>query len=414
MSCKEIVYVLYFAAMIRPIKLVFSFTCLCILSIFSQLFANVQPPRISAGQAIIVDYDTGDALFEKNADDLVPPSSMSKLMTIYVLFDKIKNGQFKLDDMFNISDTALLKSKKMERERGSHMGIHKMKPGDILKVEDLIKGIIVLSGNDACVVVAENVSGSEEAFVLEMMKYAKKLGMHNTFLKNASGWEMDGHLMSVRDLSVLASNLITNFPDFYHYFSLRQFIYDDKTLWNSFNRNDLLRSQIGTDGLKTGHTDKGGYSVTSSIKVGERRFIIVVNGIKTVNGAQQRFVEVKKLFNWAYHNFDSYLIFNAGDVITTADVWFGKQKQIKLTVKKPVIINLEKGIDVKNIKATVAFNNPIVAPIDSGVNVGKLILTLPNNVKKTFDLVTRDNIKSLSLFGKFFENIRQLILSIVR
>ena len=375
-------------------------------------FADV--PKITARQAIVVDFDTGDMLFSKNSDDLVPPSSMSKLMTVYVLFDKIKSGQFKLDDMFNISHSALVKSKNMERERGSHMGIHKMNEGDSIRVEDLIKGIIVLSGNDACVVVAENISGSEEAFVLEMMKYAKKLGMNNTFLKNASGWEMDGHVMSVKDLSILASAIINDFPEFYHYFSLRQFIYDNKTLWNSFNRNDLLRSQIGADGLKTGHTDKGGYSVTSSIKIGERRFIIVVNGIRSSNGANIRFNEVKKLFNWAYQNFNSYELFKPGDIVTDADVWFGKNKNVALTVQKSVIVNLPKDVDVKQIRAKVIYNAPIFAPVKTDVIVGKIILTLPDNKEKSFDLFVKDEVESIGLFGKFFENIRQLILSIVR
>ncbi len=318
-----------------------------------------------------------------------------------------------MNDKFNVTNSALLKSRNMERERGSHMGIHNLKVNDTVKVEDLIKGIIVLSGNDACVVVAENVSGSEEAFVTEMTQYAKSLGMNHTYLKNSSGWEMEGHLMSVHDLAILAAALIRDFPEFYHYFSLRQFIYDEKVLWNSFNRNELLRNQIGADGLKTGHTDKGGYSITSSIKIGDRRLMIVVNGIMSQNGITLRFNEVKKLFNWAQQNFENHTVFNVGDVVAKAPVWFGKKDDVRLTVARAAIVTLPNGADKKLMRARAVYESPVLADIKAGQVVGKLILTLPDAREKTFDLVAKEDVASLSIFGKFFENIRQVLLNVI-
>ena len=380
---------------------------------FANVADFVEAPSTIAGQAIVMDYDTGEVLYDKNADKLVPPSSMSKLMTIYVLFDKIRNGQIKLTDEFTITNSVKAKAIQMERQRGSHMGIHTLNVGDKIKVEDLIKGIIVLSGNDACVLVAESIGGTEEAFVAEMMEYAKKLGMNNTYLKNVSGWEDEAHLMSVRDLAILASHLISDFPEFYHYFSVKQFVYDENVLWNSYNRNDLLRSQVGADGLKTGHTDAGGYSITASIKLQNRRFIIVVNGLMNRNGLNSRFTEVKKLFNWAFQNFDNYIFFKPEDEVVKAKVWFGKKREVALTVSKPVILTLPKNMKPSDVKIKAVYDSPINGGFSKGKNVGQLVLTLPDGEERKFDLITKESVESMSIFGKFFENIRQIFLSIL-
>lgn len=365
-----------------------------------------------AEQAVIMDYTTGTFLMNKAGYEMVPPSSMSKLMTLYVLFDNIKKGVYTLDDKFDVS-------KKAHKTGGSTMFLE---AGMKVSVEDLIKGVIVLSGNDACVAIAENISGSEESFVDQMKIYAEKLGLKNSNLKNATGWPDEGHLMSVVDIAKLSKALIRDFPEFYKYFSLEEFVFKNYT-GNKHNRNPLLSKVNGADGLKTGHTEIGGYGIAGSVNRDDRRLIIVLNGMAKnrrsgessnahkARGFRTRLNESRKLINWAFRNFDNYTFFKTGDIVTKIPLWFGKEDSLPVTVKENAIITLPKGTYV-NAELTAIYETPVSAPVKAGDKVGELQITTKTIEPQKFDLVAAKTIKSTNFFFRIFENIKQIVIKL--
>ena len=346
----------------------------------------------AAKQALVLDFDTGTILLEKNADDLMPPSSMSKLMTAYMAFEAIKAGRVKMDDMLPVSEKAW-------RMQGSKMFVH---VGDRVKIEDLLKGIIVQSGNDACIVVAEGLAGSEEAFAEKATKRARELGLSNSTFRNASGWPAEGHLMTARDLSTLAKRIIIDFPEFYPFYSIRNFTYNGIT---QGNRNPLLYKDIGADGLKTGHTEIAGYGLTASAKRDGRRLVLVVNGLGSI---KQRGEETERLLDWGFREFSNYMLFDAGQTVGDAETWLGSSETVPLVAGKRLLATLPRtardGMVVK-----VVYNGPIAAPINRGDEIAKLIVDVPGQPTQELPLLAGTDVDKLGFFGKIGAAVKYLL-----
>jgi len=346
----------------------------------------------AAKQALVLDFDTGTILLEKNADDLMPPSSMSKLMTAYMAFEAIKAGRVKMDDMLPVSEKAW-------RMQGSKMFVH---VGDRVKIEDLLKGIIVQSGNDACIVVAEGLAGSEEAFAEKATKRARELGLSNSTFRNASGWPAEGHLMTARDLSTLAKRIIIDFPEFYPFYSIRNFTYNGIT---QGNRNPLLYKDIGADGLKTGHTEIAGYGLTASAKRDGRRLVLVVNGLGSI---KQRGEETERLLDWGFREFSNYMLFDAGQTVGDAETWLGSSETVPLVAGKRLLATLPRtardGMVVK-----VVYNGPIAAPISRGDEIAKLIVDVPGQPTQELPLLAGADVEKLGFFGKIGAAVKYLL-----
>ena len=300
-------------------------------------------------QAILVDVTTGTVLFEKNADDRMAPSSMSKMITIYQVFDALKEGSLSLDDKFLVSEKAW-------RKGGSKMYVS---VNTRVNVEDLLKGVIVQSGNDASIVIAEGLSGTEAAFALELNELAKTLSMSNSSFVNASGWPDPDHFSTARDLSKLAIATINNFPDYYHYYAQKTFTYSGI---KQFNRNPTLYRDLGADGLKTGRTQSAGYGLTTSAIRKDRRLVLVLNGLPS---SKARANESARILDWGYRVFDNYPLFKAGETVTDALVWMGESGKVPLLIQQDLTITLPRKAR-KSMKVTAIFDQPIQAPIKVG------------------------------------------------
>lgn len=316
-----------------------------------------------AGAAFVLDEKTGTVLLAKNADEALPPASMSKLMTLYMAFEAVRDGRLRLDEELPVSAHA-------NSFGGSTLFL---RAGERVTVEDLIRGVIVLSGNDASVVLAEALSpdGTETGFARMMTQRAQQLGMTNSIFKNSSGWPADGHVMSMRDLTLLAQRIIEDYPEFYPMFAEKEFLFDEAEASNRFNRNPLLALDIGADGLKTGHTQEAGYGLVGSAKQGDRRVIFTITGLDT---AQARSEESESIVNWAFRQFAERTVTRAGAVIAQADVWMGASDTVGLVAKEDVTLLLPNtpGVDVL---AEVAYTGPIEAPIAEGRQLAELIIS---------------------------------------
>ena len=361
------------------------------LILFSiPLSANAVPEfSTEAKQAFIYDYETGKVLFEKDSKVQMVPSSMTKLMTLYILFDRLKDGKIKLDTQFSVSERAW-------RMGGSKMFVE---IGKTIGVEDLIRGIVVQSGNDACVVVAEGISGTEEAFAEEMNFYAKKLGLTGSNFRNSTGWPDDNHYMTASDLGILSEKLIRDMGEYYHYFSETVYVHHGIT---QHNRNTLLGKVAGIDGLKTGHTEAGGYGIAISGKVGldnnSRRVIVVVNGL---NNEKHRESEANRLYQYAIREFSNVRFFNEGEKVADIDVWFGKEKTVPAVVTKDIVHTLSH-YDRDKLEVTVEYNSPIAAPIVKGQELGKLYIKKPGEVDETIAIVAGADAEKLSFIKRIF------------
>jgi D-alanyl-D-alanine carboxypeptidase (penicillin-binding protein 5/6) len=368
------------------------------LLIFTALTLCAAQPALAidttAKQAFMIDATTHTIMLNKDGDIQMHPSSMSKLMTIYILFSRLKEGRIKLDSKFTVSEKAW-------RTQGSKtfVGI-----GSEMAVEDLIHGIIIQSGNDACVVVAEGISGNEEAFVKEMNRVGKEIGLTKTNFDNATGLPDDNHLMSAHDLATLAEHLITDFPEYYHYFSLREYTYNNIT---QQNRNRLLGSNIGVDGLKTGHTDAGGYGITLSAKQGDRRLILVINGLESDNA---RVEEGDKLMRWGFREFENKTLVHKGQKIADADVFYGTQPQVSLVADEDITVTLPATRTGDGIKFTLKYTGPIAAPVVKGTHVADLIIESTDTAPRTVPLLAGDDVEKLSGMSKLMANLDYYIL----
>jgi len=373
---------------------------LATLSVFGLIFALSHQARAIetiAREAILVEMATGEVLFEKNADQLMPPASMSKLMTLYMLFERLRDGSLSLEDSFPVSENAW-------RKGGAKSGSSTMflVPGKRVKIQDLIPGIIVQSGNDASIVVAEGLASSEEAFAEEMTAKARELGMMNSTFKNATGWPDPEHRLTARDLSILARAIITDFPDFFSYFAAKEFTYNGI---RQMNRNPLLYKDMGADGLKTGHTVESGYGLVATAKRGDRRLVLVTNGLPT---KKDRSREPERLLEWGFREFNNYKLFKAGEKISKAAVWLGQQTEVPLIIARDVELTLPRK-SRKKMKVRVVYQGPIPAPVKKGDVVAKVIIDLPDREPIEFPLQAASGVEQLGLVGRLGAALKSIL-----
>ena len=372
-----------------------------IVLFLSPFLFGFLPPALAietiAKQAFLIDMTTGEVLFEKNADQPMAPASMSKMMTAYMIFERLRDGSLTLEDTFTVSENAWRKGG--AKSGGSTMFLE---PGKRVKLEDLLRGIIVQSGNDACIVVAEALASSEAAFAEKMTVRAKELGLQNTVFKNATGWPDPEHLTTAQDLALLAKRTITDFAEYYHYYAEKEFTYN--TI-RQINRNPLLYKNINADGLKTGHTVESEYGLTASATNGDRRLILVVNGLAT---KKDRSREPERLLNWGFRDFNNYRLFSAGEEVTEADVWLGKEDKVPLVIEREMLLTIARNARHK-MKVTVTFENPIPAPIAKGDPVAKLVLTVPGRDKLEVPLQAGAAVERLGLFGRLGTALKAIL-----
>lgn len=355
--------------------------------------ADAASIETSAKYAYIIDFTTGAVLLDKNAEELMPPSSMSKLMTAYVVFEALRDGRLKLTDELPVSENAW-------RKQGSKMFV---RVGDRVKVDDLLHGVIIDSGNDACIVLAEGLANSESAFAEQLNARSRVLGLTKSTFRNATGWPDPGHLMTPHDLAVLARHIITDFPEYYLYYSKLNFTYNGIT---QGNRNPLLYKNIGADGLKTGHTEIAGYGLTASVKRGDRRIIMVLNGLSSM---KERSEESERLAEWAFREFDNFPLFEANEVVADADVWLGSSDKVPLVAKEKTLVTMPHSAR-KDMKVSMVYDGPIPAPIKKGDVVGKLVMTAPGMAPMETPLIAGADVDRLGFFGRVVAAAKHLIL----
>jgi len=353
----------------------------------------------TARQAILVDVTGHRVLYEKNADQHMPTSSMSKMMTIYMVFDALKAGKIKLEDTFTVSEKAWRTTYKQD-ESSMFLPI-----GGQVKVEDLIRGVIIQSGNDATVVLAEGLGGSEAEFVTEMNEKAKQLGMTNSHFVNSNGMPDPEHYSTARDLATLAEHLNADFPEYYHFFGEIEYTYNNI---KQGNRNPLLyRAGLGVDGLKTGHTDAGGYGLCASAVRNGRRLVAVVNGLPNM---QARADDPAGLIDYGFNEFKAYTLFKPGDTVEHATTWQGVTPTVPLVIDQPATVTMSFA-ERKGLKAVVDMPETVKAPIAAGQTVGKLVVSIPGMADQEFPLKTAAAVPRLGFFPRISMAVGYLLSS---
>jgi serine-type D-Ala-D-Ala carboxypeptidase (penicillin-binding protein 5/6) len=345
-----------------------------------------------ARAAILVDLQSDQVLYAKNADEPLPPASMSKLMTAFMVFEQLEEGRLSLDDTFPVSEKAW-------RKGGSKMFVE---VGSRVRVEDLLRGIIIQSGNDACIVVAEALAGSEEAFAEQMTVRARELGLTHTTLKNASGWPDPEHLMSVRDLATLARTLIERFPNYYTLYSEKEFTFNNI---RQYSRNPLLHRDVGADGLKTGYTEEAGYGLTASAVRDGRRLVLVLAGLER---AGDRGREAERLLDYGYRQFKSYQLFSAGEAVGQAGVWLGSEATVPLVLEQDVVISLTPE-GRRDLEVKVVYDGPIPAPVVKGARVAELEIVAPGIEPRRLPLVANKEVRAANLLSRVTSALGYLI-----
>ena len=352
-----------------------------------------------ASSAYVLDVTTGTVLLEKNADVALPPASMSKLMTVNLLFEALADGRVTMETPFGVSQRA-------QDMGGSTMFLNK---SDRPTVQDLIQGIIVQSGNDACVAVAEGLGGTEDAFARMMTERAKTLGMDNSSFGNASGWPHPLQRMSMKDLAILATRIITEFPDYYHYFSQTEYHYKDRAPDNRFNRNPLLKLGIGADGLKTGHTQEAGYGLVGSARQGNRRVVFVISGMAS---GKERAEEAEAVVNWAFRQFAIKTPMKAGNRVAEVPVWLGAKDSVGLTTTEDVSL-LVPALQREGLSAKVNWIGPVEAPIAQGQQLGEMVIERPGLPDATVPLVAAEGIAAAGVAKRMGVAATQLISKVI-
>lgn len=366
---------------------------LVLMAGFCWLFAgSTQAIETPAKNAYIIDMNTGTVLFDKNSDVPMPPASMSKLMTVYMVFERLKDGRLSMDDKFLVSEKAW-------RKGGSKMFV---KVNSRVRVEDLLRGIIIQSGNDACIVIAEGISGSESAFAEQMTRRAKEIGLTRSTFRNATGWPDPAHRMSARDIATLSQRIITDFPDYYAIFKEKRFTYNKI---RQGNRNPLLYRETGADGLKTGHTEESGYGLAASLKRNGRRIVLVVNGLPDIRA---RSSESLRLAEWAFRTFETYSLFKKGAIVEQADVWLGKRPLVPLVIDRDVEITLQRAARRK-MTAKIVYTGPVPAPIAKGDEIAKLVISAPDFPTLEIPLRAGAAVDRLGIIGRVGSAIQHLI-----
>ncbi len=355
---------------------------------------------IKARTVILQDFLSGKILYEKDADRIIFPASMTKIMTSIVVFDLLKNNEISLDDKFIVSENAW---------RLSEAGYSSMfiMVGDEISVENLLKGIIVSSGNDACIALAEGIAGSEEEFAILMNEKAAEIGMSNTNFSNSSGINSPDNVSTVRDILIMSNYLIKNYPKYYEYFKEKEFT------WNRTggdpikqgNRNPLLYKNIGVDGIKTGYLAYEKYSLASSIKRNNRRLIAVASGFETKNDRSKQSL---KLLTWFLTKFDTIKIAEKNKIFTTIDVWQGKKNKINAYLKSDIYKTIPKA-KKKYLKVKIEYEGPISAPINKNETIAKLNIYFKDENIGTYDLIAAENIKRQNIISRLLTSINYLI-----
>jgi D-alanyl-D-alanine carboxypeptidase (penicillin-binding protein 5/6) len=351
----------------------------------------------TAKQAIIVDYDTGAVLFEKNASEHMPTSSMSKTLTMYLVFEALKNGKLTMDAELPVSDFAWRSTYK---SGGSLMFVH---VGDNVKVEDLVRGVVIQSGNDAAIVLAEALAGTEAAFADALNAKAKQLGMNDSHFVDSSGMPDPQHYSTAHDLAIMTMHLIHDFPEYYPIFAEKEFTYNNI---KQGNRNPLLYRNMGADGVKTGHTEEGGYGMIGSGVRDGRRVIIVINGVKSM---QARADEAAKLLDWGLRGFETVTLFKAGDTVEQAAVAMGQAPSVPLVVDHMAKATVMKSMR-NDLKVDIAYTSPLVAPVKKGDKVGVLNIEVPRLGKQQIPLLAGADVPRLGLFASVMEKLKIKLL----
>jgi len=345
-----------------------------------------------ARAAILVDLEADQVLFARNPDEPLPTASMSKLMTAFMVFERLEDGRISLDDTFPVSEKAW-------RKGGSKMFVE---VGSRVRVEDLLRGIIIQSGNDACIVVAEALAGSEEEFAGQMTERARELGLTGTNLTNASGWPDPDHVMSVRDLATLATLLIRRFPDYYPLYSEKEYTFNGI---RQYSRNPLLHSDPSADGLKTGYTEEAGYGLVASAVRGDRRLLLVLAGL---DSARQRGEEAERLLEYGYNQFKNYRLFSTGEAVELANVWLGDDTTVPLVLEEDVVVSLTSE-GRRKLEVKVVYDGPIPAPVTNGSALAELEITAPGIEPRRLPLVAGAEVRAANLLGRVTSALGYLI-----
>ncbi len=372
------------------------FSALLLLSlIFLPTLAWATQSTI-AKQALVIDFETGQTLLSKKSDRQMPTSSMSKVMTIYMVFDALKKGTITMDTAFKVSEKAW-------RKGGSKMFVQQ---GKKIKVKDLIRGVIIQSGNDATIVLAEGLSGSEEAFAKSMTTKALEMGMNNSNFVNASGWPDPKHYSTAEDLALLAKRMIKDFPEYYKFYAEKEFTYSNI---KQQNRNPLLYRDIGADGLKTGHTDIGGYGlIGTAIKEG-RRVIMVVNGLKS---EKDRADESARLIEWALNGFINISLAREGQKISQTPVIMGSIENVSLVAAQNIKLTIPKAAK-NSFTVDIKYKTPLIAPIQESQEVGTLTVNIPNMKPLTYPLLAGETVKEVGFFKKAWFKMKYFLLGAI-
>ena len=356
--------------------------------------------EVDANYVILQDHLSGKILYEKNADDKIYPASMTKIMTSIVTFDLLKKGETSLDEMITVSEKAW----RLSQSGYSSMFIML---NDQVSVEDLLKGIIIISGNDACVALAEGLSGTEKDFVMLMNEKAEEIGLENTNFNNSSGINDVSNYSTVRDILKMSRYMIQNYPEYYSYFKEISFTWD-RTGGDPItqgNRNPLLYKDVGADGIKTGFLTVEKYSLASSIKSGKRRMTAVASGFKTKNSRSR---ESMKLLNWGLRKFDTIQIAKKDEIMTSLNVWLGKKSKVEILPSEDVYLTIPKR-KKKIIKVVFEYEGPIPAPIKKGDTLGLLNVYVSDELKKQINILAAEDIEKSNIFSRIFKSLNYLV-----
>jgi D-alanyl-D-alanine carboxypeptidase (penicillin-binding protein 5/6) len=368
------------------------FLLLSLICCNTALAQTLAPAETIAREAYLVEAATGTVLFDKNGNERMPTSSMSKVMTMYLVLDAIRSGKLSMSQTLPVSEYAW-------KQQGSRMFLN---VGEQAKVEDLIRGVVIQSGNDASVVLAEALGGSEANFSTMMNDKAQKLGMTNSHFMNATGLPDPNHYSTAHDLAVLAQALMRDFPEHYHFYSEQEFTYNNI---KQGNRNPLLYRNIGVDGMKTGHTDDAGYGlIASSIRNG-RRLVLVINGLPDM---QARADESAKLLDWGYREYGLFTLAAANASLAEVPTWLGQTAKVSVGAARDVQLSLPRAVK-DQAKVTLRYQQPISAPISKGQEIGKVIVTAPNTNPVEVPLIALANVERMGFWARITTKLRRLI-----
>lgn len=367
--------------------------CLFLAVSIGPMTGNAATIETTSREAVLIDYETGQTLFEKNADELMPPASMTKIMTVFLAFERLTDGRLRLEDEIPISEKAW-------RKGGSKMFVE---VGSRVTVDEILRGIIVQSGNDAAIALAEAIAGSEAAFAELMTEKAAEIGMGPATFRNATGWPDPEHRVTARGLTILARETIRRFPELYKIYAETTYTYNDI---KQSNRNPLLYKGMGADGLKTGHTENAGYGLTASAVRGDRRLILVVNGLEQL---RQRSSESERLLEWGFREFDNYRLFERGEVVDNAGLWLGVKPSVPLVVDEDVMLSMARTAR-RDMRVSIEYDGPIPAPVVAGQVLARLRVAAPDMADHVVELRAGENVGKLGPVGRLTSAVGHLIL----